>query len=97
MNEEVLQTSRCTQNWSLWSAFTLLRNMNFAPKRLCPLARALVLQTSRCTQNWSFVVCVHIAAQYELRPKAAVPAGAGAGFTNQPLHAAQPLCRCAPR
>jgi hypothetical protein len=51
-----------------------------------------VLQTSRCTQNWSFVVCVHIAAQYELRPKAAVPAGAGAGFTNQPLHAKLELC-----
>ncbi len=26
-----------------------------------------VLQPSRCTQNWSLVVCVHIAAQYELR------------------------------
>lgn len=24
---------------ALWSAFTLLRNMNFAPKRLFPLAR----------------------------------------------------------
>src|SRR5574344_2287942 len=40
---------------ALWSAFTLLRNMNFAPKRLCPLTRALVLQTSRCTQRSRFV------------------------------------------
>ncbi len=82
MNEEVLQPRRCTQHWSLV---------------VCVHIAAHYLQTSRCTQNWSLVVCVHIAAQYELRPKAAVPAGAGAGFTNQPLHAAQPLCRCAPR